>query len=189
MAQNGPNLLPDSLATCYEHWSHWAGGSGGVDTTFYVGAGPGGCTRVYFRTSYDTYSVPGACLQLIAHRPAAPAQGSIRSTTFSTDRPLSRRIFSFFLLSIRSFEFLPSLSSSPSIFYHLLFCFTFTYRLVISSFRTHADTMAYSAKYKPRPFTDVFTSDTDANRRECTRKVPMKVLILGLGRTGTACMF
>jgi D-arabinose 5-phosphate isomerase GutQ len=47
--------------------------------------------------------------------------------------------------------------------------------------------MAYSAKYTPRPFTDVFTSDTDINRRECTRKVPMKVLILGLGRTGTAC--
>lgn len=47
--------------------------------------------------------------------------------------------------------------------------------------------MAYSAKYKPRPFTDVFTNDTDINRRECTRQVPMKVLILGLGRTGTAC--
>jgi hypothetical protein len=49
--------------------------------------------------------------------------------------------------------------------------------------------MAYSAKYKPRPFTDVFTSDTDINRRTCSRKVPMKVLILGLGRTGTACKF
>jgi len=48
--------------------------------------------------------------------------------------------------------------------------------------------MAYSAKYKPRPFTDVFTNDTDINRRACTRKVPMKVLILGLGRTGTASM-
>jgi len=48
--------------------------------------------------------------------------------------------------------------------------------------------MAYSAKYTPRPFTDVFTSDTDINRRKCTRKVPMKVLILGLGRTGTASM-
>ena len=47
--------------------------------------------------------------------------------------------------------------------------------------------MAYSSKYKPRPFTDVFTNDTDVNRRQCTRQVPMKVLILGLGRTGTAC--
>jgi hypothetical protein len=47
--------------------------------------------------------------------------------------------------------------------------------------------MAYSSKYKSRPFTDVFTNDTDVNRRNCGRKVPMKVLILGLGRTGTAC--
>lgn len=47
--------------------------------------------------------------------------------------------------------------------------------------------MAYSAKYKSRPITDVFTTDTDVNRRNCKRTVPMKVLILGLGRTGTAC--
>lgn len=49
--------------------------------------------------------------------------------------------------------------------------------------------MAYSSTYKSRPFTDIFTADTDVNRRACTRKVPMKVLILGLGRTGTACTF
>lgn len=48
--------------------------------------------------------------------------------------------------------------------------------------------MAYSSSYKPRPRTDVFTADTDINRRNCTRSVPMKVLILGLGRTGTASM-
>ncbi|CAM1507522.1 Fc.00g071630.m01.CDS01 [Cosmosporella sp. VM-42] len=48
--------------------------------------------------------------------------------------------------------------------------------------------MAYSAKYKSRPTTDIFTADTDINRRRCTRTVPMKVLILGLGRTGTASM-
>lgn len=47
--------------------------------------------------------------------------------------------------------------------------------------------MAYSARYTPRPATDVFTNDTDVNRRTCRRTVPMKVLILGLGRTGTAC--
>lgn len=47
--------------------------------------------------------------------------------------------------------------------------------------------MAYSANYTPRPWTDVFTSDSDENKRTCSRKVPMKVLILGLGRTGTAC--
>lgn len=50
-----------------------------------------------------------------------------------------------------------------------------------------AAAMAYSATYRPRPLTDVFTADTDINRRNCTRTVPMKVLILGLGRTGTAC--
>ncbi|UNI19314.1 hypothetical protein JDV02_005505 [Purpureocillium takamizusanense] len=48
--------------------------------------------------------------------------------------------------------------------------------------------MTYSSTYKPRPFTDVFTGDTDINRRKCGRTVPMKVLILGLGRTGTASM-
>ncbi|KAH7127555.1 P-loop containing nucleoside triphosphate hydrolase protein [Dactylonectria macrodidyma] len=48
--------------------------------------------------------------------------------------------------------------------------------------------MAYSASYKPRPKTDLFTADTDINRRNCTRSVPMKVLILGVGRTGTASM-
>ncbi|GJN72717.1 hypothetical protein PLIIFM63780_006780 [Purpureocillium lilacinum] len=48
--------------------------------------------------------------------------------------------------------------------------------------------MAYSSTYKPRPFTDVFTGDTDINRRKTGRTVPMKVLILGLGRTGTASM-
>ncbi|TFB05265.1 hypothetical protein CCMA1212_003240 [Trichoderma ghanense] len=48
--------------------------------------------------------------------------------------------------------------------------------------------MAYSSKYTPRPRTDIFTSDTDINRRKLGRVVPMKVLILGLGRTGTASM-
>lgn len=48
--------------------------------------------------------------------------------------------------------------------------------------------MAYSAKYTPRPMTDIFTSDTSVNPRTRTRTVPMKVLILGLGRTGTASM-
>lgn len=47
--------------------------------------------------------------------------------------------------------------------------------------------MVQSTQYKPRPITDVFTNDTDIDRRTCSRKVPMKVLILGLGRTGTAC--
>lgn len=41
--------------------------------------------------------------------------------------------------------------------------------------------------YTPKPVTDIFTADTDINRRECRRVVPMRVLALGLGRTGTAC--
>lgn len=49
--------------------------------------------------------------------------------------------------------------------------------------------MANSSLYTPKPITDIFTADTDINRRNCRRIVPMKVLILGLGRTGTACMF
>lgn len=45
----------------------------------------------------------------------------------------------------------------------------------------------YAERYSRRPITDIFTADTDIDRSQCTRKVPMKVLILGLGRTGTAC--
>ncbi|OAR02278.1 hypothetical protein LLEC1_05426 [Akanthomyces lecanii] len=48
--------------------------------------------------------------------------------------------------------------------------------------------MSFSAQFKPRPSTDIFTNDTDINRRNCRRVVPMRVLILGLGRTGTASM-
>ncbi|RYP67874.1 hypothetical protein DL771_006982 [Monosporascus sp. 5C6A] len=48
--------------------------------------------------------------------------------------------------------------------------------------------MAYVDRYTSQPFTDIFTSDTDIDRRKCKRTVPMKVLILGLGRTGTASM-
>lgn len=47
-------------------------------------------------------------------------------------------------------------------------------------------TMAFQP-YTPKPITDIFTNDTDINRRECRRVVPMRVLALGLGRTGTAC--
>lgn len=49
--------------------------------------------------------------------------------------------------------------------------------------------MAFSANYKSKPITDIFTNDSDINRRKCRRVVPMKVLILGLGRTGTACKY
>jgi hypothetical protein len=41
----------------------------------------------------------------------------------------------------------------------------------------------------PQPITDIFTDDTNIDRRKCHRTVPMKVLALGVGRTGTACEF
>ncbi|KAK8162914.1 P-loop containing nucleoside triphosphate hydrolase protein [Phyllosticta citrichinensis] len=46
----------------------------------------------------------------------------------------------------------------------------------------------YRDQYTPKPLTDVFTHDTDIDRRQCKRVVPMKVLCLGLGRTGTASL-
>ena len=50
--------------------------------------------------------------------------------------------------------------------------------------------MAYAnMPYTPKPITDIFTADTDIDRRKCVRTVPMRVLALGLGRTGTACKF
>ncbi|KAM4067115.1 NAD dependent epimerase/dehydratase [Hirsutella rhossiliensis] len=42
--------------------------------------------------------------------------------------------------------------------------------------------------YRRKPLTDIFTSESDINRRTCSRNVPMRVLILGMGRTGTASM-
>lgn len=41
----------------------------------------------------------------------------------------------------------------------------------------------------PQPMTDIFTDDTNIDRRKCHRTVPMKVLALGVGRTGTACKY
>jgi hypothetical protein len=48
------------------------------------------------------------------------------------------------------------------------------------------DSMA-NHPYTPKPITDIFTADTDIDRRKCLRVVPMRVLALGLGRTGTTC--
>lgn len=49
--------------------------------------------------------------------------------------------------------------------------------------------MAYAnMPYTPKPITDIFTADTDIDRRKCVRTVPMRVLALGLGRTGTASL-
>ncbi|KAL3418034.1 nad dependent epimerase [Phlyctema vagabunda] len=49
--------------------------------------------------------------------------------------------------------------------------------------------MSFSKQYTPKPITDIFTpKDTDINRRELRRTVPMRVLMLGLGRTGTSSL-
>ena len=49
--------------------------------------------------------------------------------------------------------------------------------------------MASGISYTQKPATDIFTPyQTDIDRRKCTRTVPMKVLALGLGRTGTASL-
>lgn len=49
--------------------------------------------------------------------------------------------------------------------------------------------LALSDNLAPQPITDIFTNDTNIDRRKCDRTVPMKVLSLGVGRTGTACEY
>ncbi|KAI1259049.1 P-loop containing nucleoside triphosphate hydrolase protein [Xylariaceae sp. FL1019] len=48
--------------------------------------------------------------------------------------------------------------------------------------------MSYADRYTKKPWTDFFTNDTDFDRREQVRTVPMKALLLAPGRTGTASM-
>ncbi|KAI8631636.1 P-loop containing nucleoside triphosphate hydrolase protein [Xylariaceae sp. FL1651] len=48
--------------------------------------------------------------------------------------------------------------------------------------------MSYADNYTKKPVTDFFTNDTDIDRRQCTRTVPMRALLLAPGRTGTASM-
>ncbi|KAK2786049.1 hypothetical protein FQN52_008045 [Onygenales sp. PD_12] len=48
--------------------------------------------------------------------------------------------------------------------------------------------MASADYLQPQPLTDIFTEDTCIDRRQCHRTVPMKVLALGVGRTGTASL-
>jgi hypothetical protein len=59
---------------------------------------------------------------------------------------------------------------------------------ILQQSETATSTMA-NQLYTPKPVTDIFTADTDIDRRQCKREVPMRVLALGLGRTGTACTF
>lgn len=100
---------------------------------------------------------------------------------FSEDLPSSFPSRSSLLLLVRSLLLLEHSIpiSCPNL--HFLLLFPLRPRPISTA------AMAYSSTYKPRPFTDVFTGDTDINRRKTGRTVPMKVLILGLGRTGTAC--
>ena len=58
-----------------------------------------------------------------------------------------------------------------------------TQRKFLPMTSSHADRLA------SQPWTDVFTQDTCIDRQKCGRTVPMKVLALGVGRTGTACKF
>ena len=53
---------------------------------------------------------------------------------------------------------------------------------------TRKGRMASRRPFRPKPITDIFTNDMSIDRRKCQRVVPMKVLVLGLGRTGTTCM-
>lgn len=46
----------------------------------------------------------------------------------------------------------------------------------------------YADTYSRKPITDIFTKDTDMDKRGRKRTVPMKVLLLAVGRTGTASM-
>ncbi|KAI1160850.1 P-loop containing nucleoside triphosphate hydrolase protein [Nemania serpens] len=48
--------------------------------------------------------------------------------------------------------------------------------------------MSYADRYTKKPVTDIFTDDTDFDRRQCTRTVPMRALLLAPGRTGTTSM-
>lgn len=43
--------------------------------------------------------------------------------------------------------------------------------------------------YRTKPLADIFTNDFEIDRRRCSRTKTMKVLCLGLGRTGTACEY
>jgi len=65
-----------------------------------------------------------------------------------------------------------------------------SYILCDNTLNNHdSSVMAPFQPYTTKPSTDFFTNyETEINRRECRRVVPMKVLALGLGRTGTASL-
>ncbi|KAI6716159.1 NAD dependent epimerase/dehydratase [Diplocarpon mali] len=54
--------------------------------------------------------------------------------------------------------------------------------------KTSIATAGQRFKVPTRPVTDIFTpKDTTIDRSKCRRTVPMRVLLLGMGRTGTVC--
>ncbi|KAI9702215.1 MAG: hypothetical protein M1820_006297 [Bogoriella megaspora] len=57
-----------------------------------------------------------------------------------------------------------------------------------STTNTMGTHVPYRFRYTPKPLTDFFTNDTDIDRSKCKREVPMRILALGLGRTGTASL-
>lgn len=81
----------------------------------------------------------------------------------------------------------PRLSSIQTLVTSSILTRTILFRAV-SDKNNNKMSLTYSDNLAPQPSTDVFTSDTNIDRRKCHRTVPMKVLALGVGRTGTACM-
>lgn len=70
------------------------------------------------------------------------------------------------------------------------------FRLQLNILRTHPLKMPGASAWdrigaqplRRKPKTDIFTSkDCTIDRRHSTRQVPLEVLALGLGRTGTDC--
>jgi hypothetical protein len=93
----------------------------------------------------------------------------------------------------------PLTDAEPTPPYNLTYCLslhsTRCFLLHIHSFSLFATpynaimSLALSKNLAPQPITDIFTNDTNIVRRKCHRTVPMKVLALGVGRTGTACEY
>ena len=67
---------------------------------------------------------------------------------------------------------------------------TRSFRLILTRSDARSDALNMASQpYTPKPATDLFTTyETSINRRECRRTVPMRLLALGLGRTGTASL-
>jgi hypothetical protein len=89
----------------------------------------------------------------------------------------------------------PTLLSSSLTYCFVTLVYTWHFLLHIKYFSLFATpykaimSLVLSDNPAPQPLTDIFTNDTNIVRRKCHRIVPMKVLALGVGRTGTACEY